>query len=205
MIGLASIRGEERLALKLPSRKCTAAASVLMRPCLCASGGLFPSSLCPVHILWGCILRTTSPWDLLFPALTNANINRILKAAFTRAGAVGGQRFSAHCFRRGAANELLRSGPSLAAIMKAGGWTSGGYRVYLDLHAEEERHIRTISQRPSNTDDEGGGSDEGEPSSSSLARRELFFPRTLYFTLGLTAFSPFCYFPFSRFEGLSLL
>ena len=191
--------------LKLSSRKCTAEASVLMRPCFCASGGLFPRSLCPVHILWESILQTTSPGDLLFPALINANINRILKAAFTRAGVVDGPRFSAHCFRRGAANELLRSGPSLATIMKAGGWTSGGYRVYLDLHAEEERHIRTISQRSSNTDDEGDASDEGEPSTSSLAKRELFLSPYPLLYIGSYRFFPAFLFSFSRFRGLSLL
>ena len=79
VIGLLSIRGEERLVLKLSSRKCTAEASVLMRPCFCASGGLFPRSLCPVHILWESILRTTSPGDLLFPPSLTRTLTAFLK------------------------------------------------------------------------------------------------------------------------------
>ena len=176
VLGLVTIKGEERLVLKLSSRKCTAQTSVLMRPCFCDGGGLFPRSLCPIHALWASVLRSTAPGDLLFPSLAKANINRILKAVLTKAGVVDGSRFSAHCFRRGAANELLRSGSSLATIMKAGGWTSGGYKVYLDLHAEEERQIHTIFQRSSPASGSSSSDEDYEPSTSSLAKRELPFP-----------------------------
>ena len=102
----------------------------------------------PIRVFWEGVLTAAQPGDVLFPSLIRSNINRILKATLRRAGVSGGGRYSAHCFRRGAADELLRPGPSLATITKAGGWTSGGYKVYLDLHAEEGNQIRTISQRP---------------------------------------------------------
>ena len=107
---------------------------------------------------------TPRPDNRFFPALARSNINRIIKASFSKAGISNGATYAAHCYRRGAANEILRSGSSLATIMRAGGWNSGGYKAYLDLNASEEADIRNISRRPGSVDSSPSASDTSSAS-----------------------------------------
>lgn len=119
--------------------------------------------MCPIHSLWEAVSAHTPPGQPLFPSLIRSNINRILKATFPKAGIRPWGRYSAHFGRRGAANEILRSAPSLATIMRTGGWQSGGYKAYLDLREAEEADIRNISRRP------GGGDSSYTASYNSSA------------------------------------
>ena len=97
-LGLVSIRGEERLALKLTCREFDRGVSVLLRPFLCPPGGLIPSYLRPAHVLWPEIVKVALPGILTFPPLRRSNIDRIPKASFVNAGATLGGNYTAHCF-----------------------------------------------------------------------------------------------------------
>ena len=119
------------MALKLAFRKCTRGAAALLRPCFCPPGGFIPSYLCPIHAMWPGIVKVALPGHPIFPSLQRPNISRIRKDSFTNAGIELGSNYTAHCFRRGAANEIPQSGPSLATIMKAGWWNSGGAKTIL--------------------------------------------------------------------------
>ena len=55
-----------------------------------------------------------------------------------------GRRFSSHAFRKGATDEIKNSGSALATILTSGVWSSGGFRGYLDLHADEAINISAV-------------------------------------------------------------
>ena len=44
----------------------------------------------------------------------------------------------------GAANAILRPGPTLSEIMRTGGWGSSSFRVYLDLRKAEEASMLSV-------------------------------------------------------------
>ena len=123
---LVQIHGKDRHVLKLSPTKCTKHATALARPCFCVGGGFFSRSLCPVNVFWRNATSATLPGSPPAPPLLKSDVNRILNAAFTKEGIAGGGRYTAHAFRRGAASEILRSGSSLATIMRSGGWNPGG-------------------------------------------------------------------------------
>ena len=50
-----------------------------------------------------------------------------------------------HAFRMGATQEILNSGSAFPTILKSGIWTSGGYKCYLDLNANEAIDISALS------------------------------------------------------------
>ena len=168
-IGLRRIGNEDRIVLRLAFRKNTRAVTIALRPCFCDNGGLVPRSLCPIHSFWAAVTAHTRPGGFLFPTLRSRNVTRILRRSLANAGVLEGNRYTPHCFRRGIANEILRSGSTLATIMRAGGWSSGGYRAYLELHREEELNIQNIfsrHNRPCNPQDDDSLSSE---SSAPLA------------------------------------
>ena len=166
LIGVHMFGDDVRLVLKLSFRKNTRSVTIAMRPCFCATGGFLPRSLCPIHSFWVSLISHTPPGRPLFPTYAGRNIIRILKRAFTNASIVDGSRYTPHCFRRGAANAILQSGSSLATIMLAGGWTSGAYRSYLELHRQGELNMASVFSRLRSSND--SDSDPSSPESYTL-------------------------------------
>ena len=144
LIGLRIIGNEQRLILKLARRKNQRYGSILMRPCFCSGGILVPRQLCPVHVIWPLICQRTEPSGLLFPSLQRANLNRILKASLRAAGFPMAERYTMYCFRRGCLMEMKKSNATVAQIMRTAGWRTAQFKVYLDLHDDEERVIRSL-------------------------------------------------------------
>ena len=60
-----------------------------------------------------------------------------------------------HAFRMGATQEILNSGSTFPTVLKSGIWSSGGYKCYLDLHADEAINISALlaSALDSDSDD----------------------------------------------------
>ena len=56
---------------------------------------------------------------------------RRVKEVAADAGIPDASRFGTHVFRRGMAQDILDYGGSLAALLKAGGWSSSAYIKYL--------------------------------------------------------------------------
>ena len=172
VIGLRDFDGHQRLILKLSHRKNERNCFTAMRPCFCSANALLPRHNCPIRIFWAQVLRTTHPGPPLFPTLGNKNINRRLRAIFARLGIPGAERYSTHCFRRGAANAILQSGSTLAEIMRTAGWKSNAFRVYLNIQKAEECSMRAVlveeSSSSSDCVSDGTSSGAATPNAKSL-------------------------------------
>ena len=144
VIGLREYEGQQRLTIKLARRKNSRGIFTALRPCYCGKNALLPRHNCPIHIFWANVITSTQPGDPLFPSLANKNINRVLRAAFKKIALPGAEKYSSHCFRRGAASAILNAGSTLAEIMQTAGWKSSSFRVYLDIQRAEEVSMRAV-------------------------------------------------------------
>ena len=43
------------------------------------------------------------------------------------------ERYALHCIRRGAAQTILKQGGTLADVLRACGWRSASFKLYLDM------------------------------------------------------------------------
>ena len=75
----------------------------------------------------------------LAPRPSTNSVNQQLMAIRTRLGydRRGKSPPPPHACRRGAAEEIVTSGASLAAIVKSGSWAAVGYNRYIDLQRDE--------------------------------------------------------------------
>ena len=144
VIGLREFMGENRLILKLAKRKNQRSLYTAMRPCFCTPNCLVPAQNCPIHQFWEAVIKHTHPGSPLFPSLQKKNITRIIRRVLSLLDVIDAERYSTHCFRRGAATALLDSGSTLSEIMKTGGWASGSFRIYLNLQKAEESSLKDI-------------------------------------------------------------
>ena len=104
----------------LASRENSRSVFSAMRPCFCSPNALLHRHNCPIHRFWKAVLKTTDPGCPLFPALIEKNFTRIPRRALGRLGVVDAHRYSPHCFRRGAANAIRKSGSTLSEITQTG-------------------------------------------------------------------------------------
>ena len=95
--------------------------------------------------------------EFLFPSLQGSNLNRILKAALSAAGFKDAHRYAMYCFRRGCLTEMKRSKSTVGEIMKTAGWRTSQFKVYLDLHADEEAVILSLMRDLDLSDDSESG------------------------------------------------
>lgn len=144
VIGLVDLNGQQRLIIKLASRKNQRHTFTATRPCFCRTYALLPKHNCPIRVFWDDVIRNTLPGDALFPGLQGGNVNRIVKTVFDRVEIQDAERYTSHCFRLGAANAILHSGSTLAEILLTGGWKSSGFKVYLDIQQSEETSTRAV-------------------------------------------------------------
>ena len=102
------------------------------------------NALCPIHMVWPAIKERVTAGSPLFHNLTANSSNRHLKATMTALGFDQGGRYSPRAFRRGATQQILDSGSTLATILKTGVWLSACYKNYLGLMAAEALNISTL-------------------------------------------------------------
>lgn len=154
LIGIRSVAGVKKLAIRLKSRKNSRSGAILIRSCSCTSGTT--ETLCPLHSFWKHIQATIGRGERLFPQVSKSAVNKTIKKRFRILGYESAERYSSHAFRRGAAMELQGSGSSMGQIMKAGGWSSSAFKVYLSLDKAEGDEIDRILTR----NNESGSSSE---------------------------------------------
>ena len=118
---------------------------------------MVPRSLCPVHSIWPLIRVRVAPHELLFPSLQRSNLNRILKAALLASGFHESNRYTMYCFRRGCLTEMKRSQSTVGEIVKTAGWKTAQFKVYLDLHADEEAVIKSLMRDLDFSDESDSG------------------------------------------------
>lgn len=126
------------LFLKLGKRKNRPLGDVISRVCSCVERGRDTSAhcgaaLCPVHVLWAQISGAIAPGDFLFSnPRVPATSARWARERLISIGAPHAANFGLHDLRRGAAQQLVSCGGSLATILRAGSWSSKAFLVYLD-------------------------------------------------------------------------
>ena len=181
-LGLRTLKnGEQRLVLKLRTRKHVRGGAVLMRPCFCDSDTLAGKGICPIHDFWR-VAKDSALWGQpLFPSLLKRNINRIIKGTFSTMGIEDAHSYSTHAFRRGASMELKRCGDTLSQVLKTVGWNSATFRSYLSFVEDEEVNIRLIlmnrvdepSDDESEAEKEDGPGETSDSSSSASSTSEV--------------------------------
>ena len=153
LLGIREFHGETRLVLKLNTRKNCRYGIILMRPCFCDGGVLVPGSLCPIHAVRPAIRGRVLPGELISPSLQGSNINRILKAVFSKIGPPDAEKYTTYAFRRGCLVGLKRSQSTVSQITKTAGRPSARFKVYLDLSEDEEAAIGPLLRTVNSNED----------------------------------------------------
>ena len=130
------ILSSKKVEIHLRSRKNSPGGSVIVRHCICKDS---PKALCGFCALMAQVSLHRSlgksPRDRLF----SLDSRRCLEYLCQLCQRLNLPRPGWHSFRRGMATDMLRSGASLASIMRAGGWRSAAFLRYLASRCPDER------------------------------------------------------------------
>ena len=88
---------------------------------------------------WKWVCPRVPPGHSLFSELSARNINRVIKAVFSKLGVSYAQSYTSRGFRRGAAQELKERGSQRTTVAGVGGWRSLAFRGYVDTTADISR------------------------------------------------------------------
>ena len=156
--GVRAIAGTPLLLAKFSWRENIRSGCIPRRPCLCDEKEELSQILCPIHMIWPRIVAGQPKRGLLSPSLTRPNSNRLLGRNMSPAGFPGAGRYSSHCFRMGATQELKLDGSSEHRIKSAGCWAAMGFRSYIDTQMTDAIKItRLIVSSITNSDSEDDG------------------------------------------------
>ena len=144
IIGVRKIDGIDKLIIKFIERKNKDRTTSLIRRCTCGPDEPTPHILCPVHAWWPWASRGKLEDEPLFPQLQFGDFNEKLRAFFVRMGVPDATLYTSKCFRRGGAMAAHKHGSGLASILRAGAWSSGAFRLYLDLSKDESEDMASI-------------------------------------------------------------
>jgi hypothetical protein len=131
--------GEESVTITLNSRKNSRRPSVLTRQCVCKNSGKTLCAVCAVR-RW---CPPGSPQGRIF-SMTPQKFLTTLKSIAVLCGITNASRMGSHAFRRGMAQDIIKAGGNLATLMRAGQWSSGAYKVYLQNQALDEDAIASL-------------------------------------------------------------
>ena len=159
LAGLRSFKGTELLVVKFSRRKNLPRGCILRRPCLCDEPLVSARIFCPVHQIWPRLIQGIEIHGRLFPSLSAHKFGSALKAGMITAGYPEGGKYSSHCFRRGATQELEMAEQSKEVIQGAGCWRGMGFRSYIDTQMTDalkiSRLVTRITDSDSDNDTEG--------------------------------------------------
>ena len=176
--GVRAIAGTPLLLAKFSWRENIRSGCIPRRPCLCDEKEELSQMIRPIHMIWPRIIAGLPTHGLLFPSLTRSNFNRLLKRHMSAAGFPDADRYSSHCFRRGATQELQLAGSSDDRIKSAGCWAAMGFRSYIDTQMTDALKItRLIVSSLTNSDSEDDGELPLRTSRMGALRKKLLnFP-----------------------------
>ena len=122
-------RQQDEVCIRIRRRKNRPQGSGVIKR-ICTRAG--SKRTCPVHALWDGFFQHlpdgTAPWELLSASYVRLRLKRILE----QLGIPGAAKFGTHDFRRGHAEDLRKSGSSLAEILNAGQWQSASFMKYIE-------------------------------------------------------------------------
>ena len=130
-------RDGDSICLRLLRRKNRPKGSgVLRRVCSCRGG----AHTCAVHMLWDKFFAAlpdgAHPWQHIAPGLARDRLRLML----SNLGVPDAASYGTQDFRRGHAEDLRKSGCSLAEILRAGQWKSAAFTKYID-EADLEKDV----------------------------------------------------------------
>ena len=129
----------DAVTLTLFSRKNSRRPAIIRRSCVCTSEGKLLCAVCAL-IGW---CRDLGAGDQLFDS-TKYQFSHSLQFFAAVAGLPNAEMYGSHALRRGMAQDIMKAGGSLATQMRAGQWSSGAYRAYLQNHVLEEDAIAQL-------------------------------------------------------------
>ena len=154
LVGIRIIDGQEFLLAKFAWRKNMKHGCIVRRPCLCHDGLPLARAVCPVHRIWHRISSRVRSYEFLFPSFSAGKFAITLKSNMIKAGYEFGSRFSSHCFRRGATQELKIDGASDKKLQGAGCWRGMGFRAYADTQLTDALKISRLIAKATASDSE---------------------------------------------------
>lgn len=130
----------DAICLRLLRRKNRPQGSGTMRRgCTCRGS----DHMCAVHGLWGKFwehqVEGSQPWLGINPAQARSRLRQLL----SRFRVPKAEKYGTHDFRRGHAEDMRKSGCTLAEILRAGQWKSAAFLSYLD-EADMDKVQRTV-------------------------------------------------------------
>ena len=145
---------DDTLCLQLRSRKNKPGGTILRRECWCKGG--VSSLTCPIHAIWP-QFENLAVGTKPFAGITPAKALKTLRWFLHCLKIEGAASYRCHDIRRGHADDLWRSGASLAKILHWGEWSSPSYLKYMDLKDLEasavvEAHVEDSSSEEEELD-----------------------------------------------------
>ena len=136
--------GRPLCKVKLDSRKNEPHGAELVRACTCLPWAHDPH-MCPVHALVR-LLRASarSMSGRIFPGVPKSLYTSFVRRLRYVGAALGfalANSWTSHGFRRGMAQDIFDNGGSLADILRAGGWKSAAFLLYLERAQVNESAI----------------------------------------------------------------
>ena len=149
------------LVLKFARRKCHPKGDTSFFPCCCRRVPGFAlhvaNRLCPPCSIWPAICRHAAPGQLLFTGYSHGVFLQELRRALVAAHVPRAESYTLHCIRRGAAQTILKQGGTLADVLRACGWKSASFKLYLDMKDVEAtamlEMLHALDDDPASTTD----------------------------------------------------
>ena len=138
------------VSLFLKSRKNLPLGARLVRKCMCPAR----TAICPVHIVSRYLsVSGRKPAGKLFP-FSYASFGNVLRAHLAQLNVPDAHTFTTKAFRRGTAQQMVKSRSSLGQILTAGQWSSAAFMTYLQLSEVNEEAVFELLDELSDDDNE---------------------------------------------------
>ena len=141
-------RAGDSLVIRLRRRKTHIFGDSISRSCTCSERSgvsiYVPSYICPIHVLLPWIENHIISGQRIFSTGIAREATSWLRIALAARDVPDASLYGLHSLRRGAARDLVSSGGDLPMLLRAGGWRSNAFSVYLDM-VGLERQVITAS------------------------------------------------------------
>ena len=142
---------KNQVEISLRARKNCPEGALLVRKCSCATAPDIWCCVCALrHQVQASRDRGFGPLDSIWPFSQN-EIEKLFKDLCLELG-VGSPGW--HAFRRGMASDMLDNGDPLSLILRAGGWRSAAFLVYLSRSSLDKREATEFAFNDSDSEGE---------------------------------------------------
>ena len=171
MAGIRPFSGSSLLIAKFPKRGNLPRGCILRRPCLCGEASLLARAFCPAHQIWPRLRERAEVRGLFHRSLSASKFNMELRRGMLGAGYADGGKYSPHCFRRGATQELQIAESPTDSIKRTGCWTGMGFRSYIDTQLTDALKISRLMTRIADSDSDADIAAPGNMAAETSLRK----------------------------------